>query len=258
MSVCFNVLLAGFFGAIFGSFSTFVGYRLFNEKQKLTGSRSVCCNCGQQIKFYDLIPIFSFLLLRGKCRFCRKSIPFWHFLAELFTLFSFAYSVYFFNGFNVLSISMCVLCWCLITQSIIDYRVMMSSDVLHLIELGTCVIVSFFLGYDFWHIFMMMVFTICFFLLLSFIMKLVLKKDCLGFGDVKLFAILSVLFNFEGFVVFIGLCGFCGILFYVLKNVHEKFSLEKTTNGLNYEKSFPFIPSITIAFFLAFYIINQI
>ena len=253
MFCSFEVVIAGIFGVIFGSFSTFVGYRLFNKEHKICAKRSVCCNCGKEIKFRDLIPIFSFIFLRGKCRFCKKRIPVWHFLAEIFSSVAFIISVSFFGGFNVLSILSFILIWCLITQSIIDYRTMMSSDVLHSIELFVCVILARLLGREWLEIALMPIATILVFLFLTCLMKKILKKDCLGFGDIQLFAILSVLLNVEQMTLFIGLCGFFGIVFYL---IFYEFGHHKDEVYKKREKVFPFIPAISIAFFLAFYIMS--
>ncbi|PIT86657.1 MAG: hypothetical protein COU33_01905 [Candidatus Magasanikbacteria bacterium CG10_big_fil_rev_8_21_14_0_10_43_6] len=59
-------------GLILGSFLNVVIYRL-HKKEALTG-RSRCTVCKKQIFWYDNIPLASFLLLNGKCRFCRKKI----------------------------------------------------------------------------------------------------------------------------------------------------------------------------------------
>jgi len=66
------------FGLCVGSFLNCLIYRL-EEKKKITG-RSFCPNCKKQLKWQDLIPVFSFLFLKGKCRYCQKSI-FWQYPA---------------------------------------------------------------------------------------------------------------------------------------------------------------------------------
>jgi len=55
------------------------------NKQQATniGSRSRCLACGRQLAWWENIPILSFILLRGKCRTCRSSIPYWLPLIEL-------------------------------------------------------------------------------------------------------------------------------------------------------------------------------
>jgi prepilin signal peptidase PulO-like enzyme (type II secretory pathway) len=70
-------------GACIGSFLNCVIYRLENEKT-LTG-RSFCPNCRHSLSWQDLFPIFSFIFLGGKCRYCRKKISIQYPLIEIFT-----------------------------------------------------------------------------------------------------------------------------------------------------------------------------
>lgn len=53
------------------------------QKKSLSKDRSVCLHCGHQLKWYDLIPLFSWLSLRGKCRYCRKPIGWFEPAVEL-------------------------------------------------------------------------------------------------------------------------------------------------------------------------------
>src|SRR2546421_6230015 len=64
---------AGILGAIIGSFLNVVIHRLPRE-QSIVLPNSACPACGTAIHFYDNIPIFSFLILRGRCRSCRGPI----------------------------------------------------------------------------------------------------------------------------------------------------------------------------------------
>jgi prepilin signal peptidase PulO-like enzyme (type II secretory pathway) len=74
-------------GASFGSFIAAIVYRL-NPKTKRKNfkkfflSRSRCDECGYLLGFFDLVPIFSFLLLGGKCRKCKKSLKIEYFVLE--------------------------------------------------------------------------------------------------------------------------------------------------------------------------------
>lgn len=63
-------------GAVMGSFLSCQAWRLKYKDQgkKSLGKRSVCLKCARQIKWYDNIPIVSWLILRGKCRYCKKPI----------------------------------------------------------------------------------------------------------------------------------------------------------------------------------------
>ncbi|MBU3934434.1 prepilin peptidase [Patescibacteria group bacterium] len=76
------------FGLIAGSFLNCVIYRLEKRRSFLKG-RSCCPKCSHQLNWYDLMPVFSYLLLRGKCRYCKKSISFQYPLIELATGFLF-------------------------------------------------------------------------------------------------------------------------------------------------------------------------
>jgi len=90
------------FGLIIGSFLNVVVYRL-NVAESILG-RSYCPHCKNQIRWYDNIPLFSFILLKMKCRDCQQKIS-WHYpLVELFTGIIFALvGTYFFSIFDVQS-----------------------------------------------------------------------------------------------------------------------------------------------------------
>lgn len=71
------------FGTIIGSFLNVVIFRL-HRKCSILG-RSLCFFCQKFIRWYDNIPLFSFLNLRGKCRFCRRKISWQYPLVEVTT-----------------------------------------------------------------------------------------------------------------------------------------------------------------------------
>lgn len=69
------------FGACIGSFLNVIIYRTEKGENWVSG-RSHCDDCGKQIAWYDNIPLLSFLVLRGKCRHCRKLISIAHPVVE--------------------------------------------------------------------------------------------------------------------------------------------------------------------------------
>lgn len=95
----FLFLLVFVFGLIIGSFLNCVIYRLelkeifLNNKQREKTSfwrgRSFCPHCQQILAWYDLVPIFSFIFLRGKCRYCQQKISWQYPLVEIATGFLF-------------------------------------------------------------------------------------------------------------------------------------------------------------------------
>jgi len=72
------------FGCCVGSFLNVVIYRLPRDKS-LIRPPSFCPSCGRRIRFYDNIPLLSWLLLRGRCRYCREPISPRYFVIELLT-----------------------------------------------------------------------------------------------------------------------------------------------------------------------------
>lgn len=69
-------------GTLFGSFFTLAVYRIPLGKD-ITHERSYCPNCNHKLSFFDMIPILSYLFLRGKCRYCKQKIRPRYLLLEL-------------------------------------------------------------------------------------------------------------------------------------------------------------------------------
>lgn len=86
-------VLIGVLGLFVGSFLANVVYRLKKREQFVKG-RSKCPHCGHELSALDLVPVFSWLFLRGKCRYCKAKIPAEYSLIELLTgiLFALSYS----------------------------------------------------------------------------------------------------------------------------------------------------------------------
>lgn len=76
-------MVAALFGLVFGSFYNVCIYRM--PLEKTLGNRSECPSCGATIRWYDNIPLLSFLFLKGKCRHCGERISWRYPLVELTT-----------------------------------------------------------------------------------------------------------------------------------------------------------------------------
>jgi len=87
MSLIFY-LITFIFGTCIGSFLNCLIYRL-NSKQSFLRGRSFCPHCKHELGFFDLIPILSFIILKGKCRYCGKKISWQYPLVEIATGFIF-------------------------------------------------------------------------------------------------------------------------------------------------------------------------
>jgi len=86
-------------GLFIGSFLNCVIYRLEIKKSFLKG-RSFCPNCKHVLSWQDLVPVFSFLFLNGKCRYCKKRISIQYPFVELLTGLLFL-SIYLFQPFVI-------------------------------------------------------------------------------------------------------------------------------------------------------------
>ena len=83
-------------GSIWGSFSNVCIHRLPNNKGVAKG-RSYCPSCKKQIRWYDNIPIFSYVFLKAKCRDCSAKINIKYLLVELICALSFVWFFYLFG-----------------------------------------------------------------------------------------------------------------------------------------------------------------
>ena len=71
-------------GTVFGSFFSLAVYRI-PRKENIVYVRSHCTTCGHKLNFWDLIPVFSYIFLGGKCRYCGEKIRIRYLLLEVFS-----------------------------------------------------------------------------------------------------------------------------------------------------------------------------
>jgi len=130
------------FGLAWGSFLNVVIYRL-PRNMSLVHPPSACPRCGSRIKFYDNIPLLSYLLLRGRCRACGGPISPSYPLVELLTALSFlilhaqySWRLHFFAS--------CLFVSALIALGFIDYFHQILPDEITLPGLGLAIVYSLF------------------------------------------------------------------------------------------------------------------
>jgi len=88
-------LISFIFGIIFGSFISVLVYRIKNKEKWILLWRSKCPNCNHKLSSLDLVPIFSYIFLWWKCRYCWKKISIVYPILELITWILFALSTFF-------------------------------------------------------------------------------------------------------------------------------------------------------------------
>ena len=193
----FTIVLTILLGLVVGSFLNVVIYRLPNN-MSLAKPASHCPKCNSPIKWYDNIPILSYIILGGKCRNCREKISFRYPFIEFFNMVLWFVCLFVFTNFiiptNQLNwlrfITSCIVCSTLICIAMIDFDSMEIPDVLQLILL-LCGLVLL-LDDPTKDTIMLKVFGFIgaglLFYLVNLIFKLIKKTDGIGFGDVELVA----------------------------------------------------------------------
>ena len=83
MEIYFVIFFIFLFGLVIGSFLNCLCYRVYKEKSMW--GRSFCPKCLHQIRWYDNVPVLSWLILRGKCRDCKKAISIQYPVVEFIT-----------------------------------------------------------------------------------------------------------------------------------------------------------------------------
>lgn len=108
------------YGIVIGSFLNVLIYRI-PRKENIVTVRSHCMSCGYQLKWHDLIPLFSWLALGGKCRKCRTRLSVQYPLVE--GLNGALYLAVFARfGISIESLLYCLLFSTLLALSVIDFR----------------------------------------------------------------------------------------------------------------------------------------
>ena len=101
------ILLSIILGGIWGSFANVCIHRLPKEQSVVKG-RSYCPSCKKEIKWFDNIPIISFIFLRGKCKNCKEKIKPTYFIVEILSIFNF-FVIYYFFGLTITTLLLMIL-----------------------------------------------------------------------------------------------------------------------------------------------------
>lgn len=192
-----NVYLVCFFilGLFFGSFFAVVGIRLGREEGFVTG-KSHCDHCHHPLAWYDLIPLFSYLSLHGKCRYCKAKISPLLYFIELFTallfmisFYSFGFSLDFVLALLLISLTMIIMASDFTYLMIPDQVLFFFSIALIIVQLGRLGLVA-----TLWQLGSAFVLFLFMFLLMK-VGNVLFKKESLGGGDVKLLFVMGLVLD---------------------------------------------------------------
>lgn len=84
----FNIIVTTLLGIVIGSFLNVIIYRI-PEGRTVVKGHSMCMSCGHELNALDLVPVFSWLFLGGKCRYCKAPVSSRYIKIETFTGLSF-------------------------------------------------------------------------------------------------------------------------------------------------------------------------
>jgi len=190
-----KIILIVFCGLAWGSFLNVVIYRL-PRGMSLMRPSSFCPRCKTKIKFYDNIPVLSFLILRGNCRKCQKKIAISYPLVELITPLSLLL-LYFHYSLSFLFFASCLFTSALIALCFIDFYHQILPDVITLPGLVLALIYSLFRSDVTLTKALVGAVTGAGFLLLVYgIYYLLRKKEGLGMGDVTMMLMIGAYLGF--------------------------------------------------------------
>ena len=235
-TVVYIYVVTALLGLILGSAFNCLAARIACGKKWSGKERSACPNCGHTLGAKDLVPLFSWLFLKGKCRYCGKKISPRYPITEALLACCFV-SLLAVSGLTLHTLSLMVLCSCLFCLSLVDldtqlipHRFLIIPAVVRLAELlldgGISALLSpvltgLMLGGGI--------------LVLSLIMDKILKKDTMGGGDIKLLALLGLYFTAsECLLLLISACVIGIVMAVILVNAKS-------------DAAFPFGPALSLA-----------
>ena len=186
------------FGLAIGSFLNVCIYRIPRADVSIhSPRRSFCPTCSEPISLYDNIPVLSYLLLRGKCRYCRSTISALYPLIELATAGIFLFLYYRF-GLTLEFLLALVFISVLLPISVIDAQ--------HYIIPNTLIMTGLILGFgivctiasqraDIWYLLIRLMGAVTGGMalwLVAVIGSAILRKTAMGGGDIKLMALIGL------------------------------------------------------------------
>ena len=240
------------FGLIIGSFLNAVIYRLQSNESVACG-RSRCFSCQHQLGFWDLIPVFSFIFLRARCRYCQQKISWQYPLVELATGGLFAWSYYyFFNNliFSTVSswylvITLILISFCLIIF-VYDLRYYLVAD-----QIVWPIVIIMLLGNIFiFHLSLLSLFFTAAGLMLFFWLQIVISHGhWLGSGDILLGLLMGVSLGWPRGVIALLLAYWIGALIGLVLMLFKKKDLNS---------QIPFGPFLMLGLIITWFWGNQI
>jgi leader peptidase (prepilin peptidase)/N-methyltransferase len=225
-------------GITMGSFLNCVAMRVLSGEPIARG-RSHCMSCEHKLGALDLVPLFSWLLLKGRCRYCESKISARYPLSEL--VLGIAYVLILAKyDLTLRTLELIVLCSILLCVTLCDLDEHIIPDRFIVIGIVNRMLFILLSGkiWDELKVSVIGAFSVSLpLLILSLILDKILKKDTMGGGDIKLFFMAGMYFAWSVNILVLLMSAIIGIIFGMLRKKNE-------------EKQIPFGPAISVGFFL--------
>ena len=251
-----------FFGLVVGSFLNVVILR-YNTGKSFIGGRSYCFSCGHNLKWFELLPLVSFIFLKGRCSHCKTRISWQYPLVEFLTGFVFC-SILFLSlkvGVFIVPISILfdLMVWAvLIASCVYDLRHMIIPDAFSLLFVLLVVskyLVLINLGIISVGFFYSLFISGCVLFLLFFFLWVVSSGRWIGLGDVKLVFGLGLYLGLpQGFSA-LAFAFWSGALYAVGRLFLQKYAsnqLSANQKTVTMKSEVPFGPFLVLGTFLAY------
>jgi len=223
------ILFASYiFGSCIGSFLNVCILRIPRDIS-IAFPPSACTNCNEPIKWYDNIPVFSYIFLLGRCRNCKTKISIQHPLVELFTGFMAFYTVWSFS-LSLKALFIFIFICILIVISIIDLHHQIIPDIISLPGIPVFFIFALILNeIELFDLILGIIVGGGILYLIAFLYFFLTKKEGMGGGDIKLLAMIGSFIGYKGvfFTIFVSsvLGTIIGILLILLKGRDMKYAV---------------------------------
>lgn len=231
-------------GTALGSFFNVLADRL-PEGRDVVFERSVCSECGTVLKWYDLIPVVSFITLGGKCRYCKTRLSPWYFVSEIIVGLLYTFSFYLYSETADLpALFGHLVLWSLLyIVAEMDYKSGYIMDIFPIIIAVSGLIFGLLSHRKITDILLAGAVGAAVFGLIYILCRLILKREGLGLGDVFLIGGAGLwLSSWKEVIITCFLSAYVALVFIIIK------ALKKDKIGLKTEM--PLGPSICIAVFI--------
>jgi leader peptidase (prepilin peptidase)/N-methyltransferase len=231
------------YGTIIGSFLNVCIYRIPKEESIIFPS-SHCPKCSTPLKWYDLVPIFSFIIGKGKCRYCREGISLRYPATEILNGILYIV-VYLKFGFTIEFFFYSIIFSILIVITFIDLEHMIIPDILIVLIISFTILYKF-VSYILYNKAPELLNSIggLIFSSILFILIILVSKGGMGTGDVTLIGSLGFILGIKNISLTIFLSFILGAIISIILLI---------TKIKNKKDPIPFAPFIILAFFIVLF-----